>query len=154
MISNIILFPILVFFVAAGFCFLFHSPKKAIIPSCLVCSISYLCYMLADNVVESSIIASFVGALVLGFTCDISARIFKEAAIVFIAPAMIPFVPGTKLYSTVVALLDQNYIEAASLGSETIFIAGALALGLVVSGSISNIIILIYRSIKKPTRKE
>ena len=74
------------------------------------------------------------------------AKYFKKPATVFIIPGIITLVPGAGMYYTMLALIKKDFHEAANTGTETIFIAAAIAIGIILSSTMS-------RSIKRVKNK-
>ena len=78
---------------------------------------------------------------------EILARKLKYPAISFVIPGIIPLVPGLSLYNTMLFLVQNNYDSAISTGATTLFVSGAIALGvLVVSSLFRTLTILKYNS--------
>ena len=78
----------------------------------------------------------------VGLSSDIASRVCKEAATIFVIPGVLPLVPGAGTYYTMLAIVEGNLEEAAATGIQTLAMAGAIALGLLVVGTI----IQIFRS--------
>lgn len=74
-------------------------------------------------------IATYLGGIAMAVGMHCLARIQKTAATVLLLPSFIPFVPGGDIYRCLYALLqDQPSLAMHSL-SNTIAIAGMIALG-------------------------
>lgn len=65
------------------------------------------------------------------------ARNSKKPATVFIIPGIVPLVPGSGMYYTMLAITEKRFNDAANIGTETIFIAVAIAMGIIISSSLS-----------------
>lgn len=130
-----------------GFAIIYHAPKKCILPAALVGGIAWGLYEYISAVSDSAVAACFVGACGVGLCSDIFARILKEPSTIFIIPGLMPLVPGAYIYYTMVNLIVGDLTTAAQMGTETMFLAGAAAIGLLVTGSIIKIIISIKRKI-------
>ena len=76
---------------------------------------------------------TFIASLVIGLLGESLAIIRKKPATTFILPGIIPLVPGAGMYFTMVALQARDVFLAATRGIQTIFIALAIACGLVIS---------------------
>mgnify|MGYP000909363323 CR=1 FL=1 len=72
----------------------------------------------------------------------------QESAIVFIIPGILPLVPGAGMYYTMRELINSNYDKAAATAQTTFFIAGAIALALLMMGSFIKVITSIIHKIK------
>lgn len=135
-------------FATLGFCIIFHAPRRLLIPASFVGALGWFAYKLCvETEISSIVLGCFLGSLAVGFCSDIFARVFKDAATMFIIPGIIPLVPGSGMYYTTLAFVQNNFKEAAAVGSQTLFMAGAIALGLLVSGAITRVVYFIARLI-------
>ena len=66
---------------------------------------------------------------------------------IFIIPGILCLVPGAKIFYTMEALLRNDVQDMAQIGVETLMMAGAIALGLLVMGAI----IKVFRAIVSKT---
>ncbi len=137
-----------IFMATLAFTIIFHSPKKTILPTAVIGAIAYAIYLLTEPSYES-IFAVFLSACAVGLLGDICSRIMKEPTTLFIIPGIMPLVPGSQMYYTMAALIDGDFNATAETGLLTLAIAGAIALGLVVEGSIFHI----FKNIKNGIRK-
>jgi uncharacterized membrane protein YjjB (DUF3815 family) len=55
---------------------------------------------------------------------------------IFVIPGILCLVPGAKIFYTMEALLRSNVEDMAHVGIETLMMAGAIAMGLLVMGAI------------------
>lgn len=92
-----------------------------------------------------SILGTFVASLLIGVIGEILSVKFKTPSTVFITPAIIPLVPGAGMYYTMLHFVNEDFQQMISTGSDTVFIAGSIAMGILV-GSISS------RSVKRMRR--
>ena len=145
--SDLLLQFIYALFATCGFAIIFNVPRMAI-PICMIIGgMAWSCYQVCIYYNASAVIGCFIAACLVGFLSDICARVFKEAATIFIIPGMISLVPGYNIFYTMEALLGNNLADAAKVGSQTLLMAGAIAAGLLVIGAVTNVI----RSIIKKT---
>ena len=87
----------------------------------------------------------FLASCFVGVLSEIFARFRKEASTVFTIPGIICLVPGSNIYYTMAAILEQNFNQAASVGTETLMMAGAIAAGLLIVGSLIRILRSVIR---------
>ncbi|HLR33980.1 MAG TPA: threonine/serine exporter family protein [Tissierellales bacterium] len=130
------------FLSAIGFAILFSIPKDSIIKSGIVGALGMVVYTLVNEIFKTPVAGTLFAALTVGLLGEILARHYKKPATVFIIPGIIPLVPGAGTYYTMLAVIEKNFNETANTGSETFFIAVAIAVGLTISSSLS-------RSIKR-----
>ena len=146
MSSAEMIIPLLIGFApTVGFCLLFHVPFRHIIPVALVGGSGWALYTFCISQDTGKVIGCFLAACLVGLLGDICSRTLKEASTIFTIPGIMPLVPGSGMYYTMLALINGDYTSAAAQGSETLFMAGAIALALLVIGSIIKIIISLKR---------
>lgn len=122
-----------------GFSVLFNIPKDSVVKSGLNGAFGWITYVIFNELLSSSVAGAFLGAIVVGLTGEVFARFFKKPATVFIIPGIIPLVPGSKSYYSMLAFIEKRYTDAADLASETIFIALSIASGIIIASSINKI---------------
>lgn len=81
-------------------------------------------------------VASFFGALTVGCTSNLYARIRDLPALVTQTPGMLILVPGSVGYRSLSALLEKQTMEGIQFGFVTILIAASLVGGLLISNAI------------------
>lgn len=129
-------------FPTCGFCVLFRVPLKKF-PACiLIGALSWTCYQLFLYHGASAVLAAFAASCLVGLLSDIASRLLKEAATIFIIPGILCLVPGAGMYYTMLSLLHNDMTDAAENGVSTLMIAGAIAVGLLVMGSLIKIILM------------
>ncbi|MDT3698902.1 MAG: threonine/serine exporter family protein [Thermincola sp.] len=87
------------------------------------------------------LLAAVSGALVIGILAEIFARWQKQPVTVYIVSGIIPLVPGTIFYNSMLQFLDNQYNAGFALAFKAFLIASYLAAGLA-------IVPLILRQIK------
>jgi uncharacterized membrane protein YjjB (DUF3815 family) len=81
-------------------------------------------------------------SIVIGFWAEIVAAIRKRPASVYIACGIIPLVPGGGMYYTMLEYVRGNTWNGLSTAFATLQAAGAIAVGLAVSGAVSRLLSL------------
>lgn len=130
-----------------GFAMLFHLPKKHIIPAIIISAGGWAIYLLTFDGGRRVVLACFLGSCMVGLLSGLASRLLKEASTVFIIPGIMTMVPGAGMYFTMLALITGNYESALPLGTKTIFMAGAIALGVMISGGFFKITSAIHRKL-------
>lgn len=126
-----------------GFCILFHVPKKHIISASFVGACGWVAYTYFVSSGSKNVLACFVGSCVVAVLSDLFSRAFKDAATIFIIPGILPLVPGANMYYTMLAILEGDVQKTASVGTETMLMAGAIAVALLVVASIIKLLAVI-----------
>ena len=130
-----------------GFSILFHVPKKHIAAAGFVGACGWLAYTYFITSGTGSFLACFAGACIVALISDLFSRIFKDAATIFIIPGILPLVPGAGMYYTMLAILEGDIDKTASVGTETLLMAGSIAVALLVVDSVIKLISLIGRKL-------
>lgn len=124
---------ILGFFATVGFSVYFYAPLDAIFATSLAGGLSWALYYIVLYSFENKIIGTFLGAFLVGVLGEFLAIKMKKPATVFITPGIVSLVPGAGMYYTMLYLVQKDYSQAVITGSETFFIAAAIAIGIIVS---------------------
>ena len=136
---------LLALFATAGFSVIFRVPVKHM-PACVIIgAFGWVTYELSMTYFSSASFGCFFGACVVGLLSNIAAHYLKDAATIFIIPGILCLVPGSAIFNTMAALLRDDFGDAAQIGMETLCMAGAIALGLLVIGAILRVIYALVR---------
>lgn len=143
--SNLIIQFLFAFMGTLGFAIIFNVPLRRMPTASIIGGLGWITYQVAISTGSSIPFACFLGACIVGLTSDIASRLLKEAATIFVIPGVLPLVPGAGTYYTMLAIVEGNLDEAAFTGVQTLAMAGAIALGLLVIGTTIQIILGIKR---------
>ncbi|SHH13919.1 threonine/serine exporter family protein [Tepidibacter thalassicus] len=128
------------FMATIGFSIIFNVPKKSLFYASITGSIGWTLYIYMSNITSSAPLSNFISATVIGILGEIFARIDKKPVTVFIIPGIVPLVPGYGMYLTMLNIINNNFYKAAKIGSDTIFVAGAIAMGIILVSSTAKVI--------------
>lgn len=128
---------------------LFNIDRKKIIWAGFCGALGWTAYLLVYNHINSSVMAYFSGAFIVGIYSEFMARKLKTPAVEFSIPGTFPLVPGITAYKTINYIVEQNYSLAYSKGMQTIAAAGAIAFGIMLSSTTFRFISMIIRSNRK-----
>ena len=127
-------------FATFGFAIIFHVPKRTI-PACILGgAFGWIAMHSTVLYMGSAVMGCFMGACVVGLLSTIFSRVMKEAATIFVIPGILCLVPGSHIFRTMEALLLKNLRVAAEIGLQTLFMSGAIAIGLLVIGAVIKVI--------------
>jgi uncharacterized membrane protein YjjB (DUF3815 family) len=130
---------LLSFMASASYGYMFHVPKRAIIPGGIVGMIGWMlfrtCIISGINESGATLMAAFIVASISGWL----ARWMKIPTTTISIAGVIPLVPGALAYQTMLAFVDENYQEGLVYAIRTATVAGAIAAGLILSLSLFNI---------------
>jgi len=134
------IFEILYGFMAtAGFAILFNIPQNMIIISAFSGAIGWSGYLIMMHIYPSVILSTFIASLFIGIMGEFFARHYKNPSTIFVIPGILPLVPGAYSYKTMFAIIQGNNKQALNLGLQTIGIAIAIAVGLILVISFARI---------------
>lgn len=94
------------------------------------------CTQLALDAIPSTLIAAFVVTVI----SQLFSKLYKTPIIVFSVSGIIPLVPGGLAYDAMRNVVEDNYDIAVQLAVKAFMISGAIAIGLVFSEVINQII--------------
>ena len=134
-----------------GFSIFLNVPKSALIPSGITGGVGWSLYYCLISATNNDILSNFLAATVVAWISEVLARKLKYPAILFVIPGIIPLVPGLGMYNTMLYLVQNNYDLAISTGADVIFVACAIALGVLVITSLVRTLNLI-KSRKKAAK--
>ncbi|WP_297136543.1 threonine/serine exporter family protein [Terrisporobacter sp.] len=122
----------------AGFSIFFNSPKRSLIPVGVIGGIGWTIYMILFDISENAILANFFAASFISLVSEILARKMKFPAIIFAIPGILPLIPGLGLYKTMLFLVEGNYTDAVSVGTNAVFVSASIAMGVLLITSLVN----------------
>lgn len=132
---NVPLQFIFAFFATAGFTLIFNIPHRHIFFSAFTGAIGWIAFQYIQYAGQPAVIACFIASCLVAAFGETFARIFKEASLIFIIPGILPLVPGAGMYRTMLSLLQENLSQTAEVGTETLMLTGAIAVGILLISS-------------------
>lgn len=115
-----------------GFNVLFNIHGKGALLTALGSGLVWLAYGITLELGGSVILGSFLATMVGALYSEISARIRKCPAIAYLVISIIPLLPGAGVYYTTTSLLTKDMDAFASHGFETLGIAGAMSVAILI----------------------
>ena len=131
-----------------GFAILFNVRGNKLIAVTIGGCLSWTSFLLLNIFIESEPICYFIVALEVSLYAEIMARFLKSPATIFIAPSLIPLVPGASLYYTIASAFDKNTDLFVQKGLSTLALAASLAIGIIVSAVVMKLITKFLGSLK------
>lgn len=118
-----------------AFAYLFRVPKEQVLRCGIAGGVGWAVYLLTkDHVGEIG--GMFIAATTVAVFSEILARQWKQPVVIFLIPGVIPLVPGGKAYLTMLSFLQNEYLEGLELLVSTVFLAGAVAAGIILASSV------------------
>jgi uncharacterized membrane protein YjjB (DUF3815 family) len=128
------------FIASAAFVIIFNVPKRLLLNCGLVGMIGWLIYVLFVEYDFDSVLATFVAAFFVAIISQLFARLYKTPMTIFSVSGIIPLVPGGLAYEAMRHAVMNDYNMAIQLAAKAFMISGAIAIGLVFSEVINQII--------------
>lgn len=114
----------------------FGVPKKFLYYSGIVGSIGWLVYLILKNIKVSTVTSMFFAALVVALISHSVARFKKAPVTLFLIAGILPLVPGVGMYQIAYNLIINDNSLAMFYFSETIQVAGMIALAIFIMDTI------------------
>ena len=130
--ADFVLQGIVAFFATVSFAILFHVPPKQYFWSGLTGSLGWLCYLAVNQSSNSVVMASFAATLLLTALSRYFAVWRKTPITIFLICGIFPLVPGAGIYYTAYYFIMGDNTMAGIKGAETLKIAAAITLGIVI----------------------
>lgn len=134
-----------------GFAILFNVRGKRLLLASLGGLLSWLLFVLLNMYILSEPICYFIVAFLISTYAEIMARVLKTPTTSFITPSLIPLIPGSSLYYTMANAFQGNIETFLQKAVYTLQLASALALGIVVSATLTKIV---YKIINNAQQKK
>lgn len=125
------------------FAILFNIRGKNIFFASLGGAIGWFIYLLSLNLNFSKILSIFLGSIILSIYSEVMARVLKAPVTIFLICAILPLVPGSGMYYTMLECIKGNSEAFLSTGLETLSYALAIAAATILVASITKVIISI-----------
>lgn len=136
---------ILALFATAGFSIIFRVPVRHI-PACIIIgAFGWVTYEISMHYFSSPAIGCFFGACVVGILSTVAAHHLKDAATIFVIPGILCLVPGSGIFNTMAAILRDDFTTGAEVGLQTLVMAGAIAIGLMITGAVLRVFYALVR---------
>lgn len=123
-----------------GFGIIFNIKGKNLIYASIGGGLGWMAYSFGLAFNLSTTTSMFMGSILIGIYSESMARLRKAPVTVFVVCALIPLVPGGGMYYTMLESIKGNIDASLKVGLETITNAGALAVGVLLTSSISRLI--------------
>lgn len=121
------------FLATAAFAIITNVPRKALFYCGIAGVVGWLLYWGCLQFGGTSALGSLLGSLGVAYASYVFSRFMKMPVTIFNIPGMVPLVPGGLAYQAVRNLVVGTYQQAVSAAVQAVMIAGAIALGLVLS---------------------
>lgn len=131
-----------------GFAMLFNIRGKKLLFAGLGGLFSWTLFVLLEPLLSSEPIRYFIVATCVSVYSEVLARLLKTPTTTFITTSLIPLIPGGSLYYTMKNAFEGNIETFISNGIITLKLAVALALGVVITTAMTNLLLKSIHRIK------
>ncbi|MDR2493022.1 MAG: threonine/serine exporter family protein [Coriobacteriales bacterium] len=135
------------FFGTVGISLIVNIPRRYLLPAALIASCGWVLSRVVVSLGHSPILACFAAACLVALLAEIATHTTNKTATLFIIPAIFPLVPGIGLYNTMLNLIRGDLQMAAESGSMALFMAGGIAVALLVVISMTRLVVVVRNHI-------
>ncbi|WP_096441113.1 threonine/serine exporter family protein [Alteribacter populi] len=122
---------VICFLATIGFGVIFSVPKRALLLGGGIGVIAYSIFSIALFFEASPVFSTALASLVAAVISHLLARLVRIPVTTLAIPGIIPLVPGSRAYFTMLSFVEGEYLKGLEYGVETMLRAGAIAAGLV-----------------------
>ncbi|MEG1850075.1 MAG: threonine/serine exporter family protein [Oscillospiraceae bacterium] len=123
-----------------GFGIFFNLHGRKLVSASLGGGLGWLAFLLVAPL-SGDISQYFLATVAISIYAETMARFQHAPVTVYLAPALIPLVPGGGIYQSMVYALNGQSEEFLTETLHTLTIAGALAIGLVITSSVIRLLL-------------
>lgn len=124
---------------STAWCVLFNVPIRTIFAGGLAGMIGFLVFSYLPALGSEVLLSTFVAAAVVSLLSQLLSIILRVPSTNFSVAGIIPLVPGSLAYKSMLAFVNNNYVEGITLATKTMMVAGAIASGLMFGISVLTI---------------
>lgn len=128
------------FIASAAFGIIFNAPKRTLLQCGFIGMAGWLLYILCLEFSLDVTAAALIAAFAVTVVSQLFAKAYKTPIIVFNVAGIIPLVPGGLAYDAMRNAVENQYDQAVQLAAKAFMISGAIAIGLVFSEVLNQII--------------
>ncbi|MFC0274081.1 threonine/serine exporter family protein [Metabacillus herbersteinensis] len=128
------------FISSAAFGIIFNAPKESLIKCGFVGMLGWMIYLVMSSSGIDAVMATVTASFFVAVTSQFFSRMYKTPIIIFSVAGIIPLVPGGLAYDAMRNFVENDYNVAINLAAKAFMISGSIAIGLVFSEVINQII--------------
>lgn len=136
---NIIIESIATYFACCGFMIVFNIHGKGGFLCALGGALTWALFRVCDQTWEIGMLSYFIAAFFASAYSEIVARIRKCPAISYLVISVIPLLPGAGVYRSTAAIMQGDMGLFSSYATETVAIAGAMAVGILIVSTLARL---------------
>jgi uncharacterized membrane protein YjjB (DUF3815 family) len=128
------------FIASAAFVIIFNGPKRSLFHCGLVGMVGWIFYFLLEANGVDMVLATVIASFSIAIASQYFAKKYKTPVIIYSVAGIIPLVPGGIAYNAMRNFVQNDYNLAINLAAKAFMISGSIAIGLVFSEVINQII--------------
>ncbi len=138
--KDVIIQLVTAFVGAFGFALLFQLRKGLLVAAAIGGLVNWGAYLLAEPYFEGKFVPCFIAAAVAVIYCEVAARVYKAPVTLFLAPSIVPSVPGGSLFYTMSSIVKKDWAGTKEFGLKTAEFALGIAAGICLAVVIFSIV--------------
>lgn len=123
-----------------GFAVMFRVRKNSLLLCGFTGAVGWCTYKALSESGLDLIFSNLFASILVSLLSEFFARVKKLPVTCFVIPGIFLLVPGYGIYLTMQYLIQDQYTEGMAKGVETLFVAGAIALGIILVSSVSKVL--------------
>ncbi|MFC5650964.1 threonine/serine exporter family protein [Paenibacillus solisilvae] len=127
------------FIASAAFGVLFYAPRNSIIHCGFIGMLGWMTYLMCKRSIDP-VIATLAASFAVTITGHLFSKVYRKPIIVYSVSGIIPLVPGGLAYEAMRQFVQKDYTAALGTAAEAFLISGAIAVGLVASEVLNQIV--------------
>lgn len=136
-----------------AFSITFNIRNKRLLFSTIGGFLSCVCFEFGSLLFNNEAFCCFIASTITSLYSEILARVLKTPTTTFFIPSLLPLIPGGSLYNTMAYAISQDSQRFKIHFVNTIWIAAALALGIVLTSAVFQLIVSQYNVFSKKINK-
>ena len=134
------------FVASAAFGIIFNAPRRMLLHGGFVGMIGWIIYIVLEY--RGSVPATLAATIAVGVISQVFSRMFRAPVIIFSVAGIIPLVPGGLAYNAMRSFVQNDYSAAMEMAAKALMLSGAIAVGLVLSEVLNQMIRRIPASLR------
>ncbi|MED1795105.1 threonine/serine exporter family protein [Brevibacillus nitrificans] len=128
------------FISSMAWCVLFNVPVRTILAGGIAGMVGFLVYSFLPLLNAEVLLSTFVSAAIVSLISQVMSIFLRVPSTNFSVAGIIPLVPGSLAYKSMLAFVNNDYVEGITLATKTLMVAGAIASGLIFGISVVTIV--------------
>ncbi|WP_456272229.1 threonine/serine exporter family protein [Bacillus sp. AK031] len=128
------------FIASAAFGIIFNAPRESLVKCGSTGMFGWIIYIVMTMKDVDLVLATVTASFLVAVLSQIYSKIYKTPIIIFSVAGIIPLVPGGMAYDAMRNFVQNDYNAAINLAAKAFMISGSIAIGLVFSEVINQVI--------------